>query len=415
MPSNPIRPPIIAIARSAAPRHRSSRCSDEQHGGVGVLVQPPQQPDQLVPGHRIQLRGRLVEHDQLRAPRERGAERHALQLAAGELRRSSAPAGGRSPAPARPPPPRARPRPPARRGSRVETPARPAPFPSRSGSRGPGTGCPRHGPAPRDRGRGCPSRPTVTRPEKSPPWKWGTKPLAAPSSVDLPDPEAPATPRARPARVSARLGQRRADGPRIAVADAIEFEHAHRLDPPAVGEREQRQQPAPRSPRAARRRRSARGAPGRPANATSPPSRAPSGKTPAARVPLAPKDEVVATVGPADPRRAARGAVAADLERGGDIERAVEHAGDWRRASAPRERGRPGAAALCVGQPMRVAQQHRHHAGGERRGQRGAKRHAAEQPQHLVGIDRGACRARRTGSARPRAARGLRRSQSPRA
>ncbi len=35
------------------------------------------------------------------------------------------------------------------------------------------------------------SPPTVTRPSKRPPWKWGTRPLAARSSVDLPHADSP--------------------------------------------------------------------------------------------------------------------------------------------------------------------------------------------------------------------------------
>ena len=34
---------------------------------------------------------------------------------------------------------------------------------------------------------------TIARPANVPPWKWGTSPLAILSSVDLPEPEAPAT------------------------------------------------------------------------------------------------------------------------------------------------------------------------------------------------------------------------------
>ena len=52
---------------------------------VRVLVEPPQQRDQLVARDRVELRGRLVEHDQRRPAGERGAERHALQLTAGQL------------------------------------------------------------------------------------------------------------------------------------------------------------------------------------------------------------------------------------------------------------------------------------------------------------------------------------------
>ena len=50
-----------------------------------LLVEPAQQPDELVAGDRIELRRRLVEQHDLRAARERGAERDALELAPGEL------------------------------------------------------------------------------------------------------------------------------------------------------------------------------------------------------------------------------------------------------------------------------------------------------------------------------------------
>ncbi len=53
----------------------------DQNRRIRVLVQPPQEADQLVAGDRIELRGRLVEHDQRGPARERGSERHSLQLA----------------------------------------------------------------------------------------------------------------------------------------------------------------------------------------------------------------------------------------------------------------------------------------------------------------------------------------------
>ena len=91
-PSNAIRPAIIAITRSAAPRQRSSRCSASRIVDVGVLVEPPQQPDQLIAGDRVELRGRLVEHDELRAGRR--ARRRARR--AGARRRTARPSGGRA-------------------------------------------------------------------------------------------------------------------------------------------------------------------------------------------------------------------------------------------------------------------------------------------------------------------------------
>ena len=58
---------------------------DQQHRRLRLLVEPAQLPDQLVAGDRVELRGGLVEQHQRRAGDERRGERHALQLAAGEL------------------------------------------------------------------------------------------------------------------------------------------------------------------------------------------------------------------------------------------------------------------------------------------------------------------------------------------
>ncbi len=58
---------------------------DQQHGRVGLLVQAPQLPDQLIARDGIELRGRLVEQHERRPRDERGRERDALQLTAGEL------------------------------------------------------------------------------------------------------------------------------------------------------------------------------------------------------------------------------------------------------------------------------------------------------------------------------------------
>ena len=74
-------------SRGRRPRQRSSRCSASSIVTSEVLVEPPQRPDQLIAGDRVELRGRLVEHDQRGAAGERGAERDALELAAGQLRR----------------------------------------------------------------------------------------------------------------------------------------------------------------------------------------------------------------------------------------------------------------------------------------------------------------------------------------
>ena len=57
----------------------------EQNRRPPLLVEPAQQTEQLVAGDRVELRGRLVEHEQTRAPGEGGAERDPLELAAGEI------------------------------------------------------------------------------------------------------------------------------------------------------------------------------------------------------------------------------------------------------------------------------------------------------------------------------------------
>ena len=58
---------------------------DEHDRRPPLLVEPAQQPDELVAGDRVELRGRLVEQHEPRPPGERRAERDALQLAAGQL------------------------------------------------------------------------------------------------------------------------------------------------------------------------------------------------------------------------------------------------------------------------------------------------------------------------------------------
>ena len=54
----------------------------EDHRGPPLLVEPPQHAEQLVARDGVELRGRLVEQRQPRAAGERGAQRHALELAA---------------------------------------------------------------------------------------------------------------------------------------------------------------------------------------------------------------------------------------------------------------------------------------------------------------------------------------------
>ena len=58
---------------------------DEHDGGLPLLVETAQLPDELIAGDGVELGGRLVEQHEPRARRESRAERDALQLPAGEL------------------------------------------------------------------------------------------------------------------------------------------------------------------------------------------------------------------------------------------------------------------------------------------------------------------------------------------
>ena len=57
----------------------------EHDRGAPLLVDAPQHAEQLVAGDGVELGGRLVEQQQPRPGGERRAERHALELAAGQL------------------------------------------------------------------------------------------------------------------------------------------------------------------------------------------------------------------------------------------------------------------------------------------------------------------------------------------
>ncbi len=87
----------VAVERDAAVAQRDDAVGrgqaalepvlGQQHRRPPLLVDPPQHAEQLVARDRVELRGRLVEQQQPRAAGERGAERHPLQLAAGQLAR----------------------------------------------------------------------------------------------------------------------------------------------------------------------------------------------------------------------------------------------------------------------------------------------------------------------------------------
>jgi len=80
----------VADERSVVERDHAVRGSQaaleamfgEQDRRPPLLVEAPQEREQLIARDRVQLRGRLVEHEQARASGQRRAERDALELAA---------------------------------------------------------------------------------------------------------------------------------------------------------------------------------------------------------------------------------------------------------------------------------------------------------------------------------------------
>ena len=358
---------------------------------VKVLVEAPQQRDQLVAGDRVELRRRLVEQDQLRPARERRAERDALELATGQL-------GGRTVEQVRDPererrlldPARDRRRAP-RPGSRAGAPTRRGRCPSRPASRDPGTASRRRRPALPDRGRACPSQrrsrgPRTPRRGNAARARW-RRAAASTSRIRT-------RRRARPARPGRSRG-RRARSPARTPPDTC-------TSRPGATRTLTARFPCGRRTGASAQITSAvaTAAPPTPTGACSDGSDW-NGSRSATRCRDGQRHDrgrrggerdVVARPRPSDAPpawRAARRAVAAHLERRRDVERPVEHAGR-RRAHQPgsgRRRARP--AALRLGEPARVAREHRDHPRRERRGQRGVKREATEQRQHLVRIDRG--------------------------
>ena len=87
---------------------------------------------------------------------------------------------------------------------------------------------PREAPIQPVRARACPGRATMTVPAKVPPWKCGTSPRAARSSVDLPEPDSPVSTQNSPGSI-ARLTSLSASRSRagVAIGDVLEAEDAH--------------------------------------------------------------------------------------------------------------------------------------------------------------------------------------------
>ena len=115
---------------------------DEHDRRPPLLVEAPQQPDELVAGDRVELRGRLVEQHEPRPAGERRAERDALQLAAGQLVRRAVEQVADAERERRLLDPARDRRPRRGRGSRAAARARRAPSTARPASRGPETACP---------------------------------------------------------------------------------------------------------------------------------------------------------------------------------------------------------------------------------------------------------------------------------
>ena len=201
----------------------------------------------------IELRGRLVEQQQLRLERERRGEADALQLAAGDLGHAAiaeardADRGERA-LHARQDRRRA-----ACRCSRART--RPRRRRGRGSPGPPDPGRPSR-PFPRARSGACVrvSRPaTSTRPSKRPPWNHGTSPASARTSVDLPEPDAPSSSTTSPRSTSSETS-------RSAGADSgyANVSRSTRARATALRRRRARRQRRPRRGRAAATARRAR-------------------------------------------------------------------------------------------------------------------------------------------------------------
>ena len=175
-------------------------------------------------------------------------------------------------------------------------------------------------------GRRLPGRRTA------PPWKCGTSPLAAREQRRLAGPRrAGDDHQLAGLDLEARPGRARAGRARIGVGDVLEREHAHR-DPPPSANGTSAPRPARPPPRASRRpadvQRRIGGEPrGR--------RRGPDDRQREDADRRARERQVVARPRSRVARRPARRPVAAHLERGGDVERAVQRRRRWRRASAP--------------------------------------------------------------------------------
>ena len=184
-----MRPASTKSTRSARASGRAGRCSEIDDGAL----EPLHDVEEALGGVRVELRGRLVEQQQARAQRERRGQADPLQLTAGQLgRRAVGELLGADE--------RERlldPRPDlGRAATAVFSRPKATSFATRiitiwsSGSWNTDATCPASWAGVASRV----SRPqTTTRPEKVPPWKCGTRPASARTSVDLPEPDGPSS------------------------------------------------------------------------------------------------------------------------------------------------------------------------------------------------------------------------------
>ena len=359
----------------------------EHDGGPPLLVDAAQDAQQLVAGDRVELGGRLVEQQQPRAARERCAEGDALELAARQLvgraleqpgdtegqRRLLHAARDRRGAPAA-----VLEREGQLRAHRAHDDLRLRVLEQRARDR-------------RQLRRAVRARVEAARDEPS-----GELP-----AVEVRDEPGRRAQQRRLARAGAArehdelagldpqrdVGERRRGRAGIGVRHAIENELAHRPIPFAVSERQPRAPPTAGrgqrrlSPVDGRRQRGV-GLEGLPArHRRGDPERREHERGRGER------DVVTRPRSPAS-RRAGGAAVAANLERGGDVDGAVERARRHRARERELRRRPARPAALCVAEAPRVAREHRNHAGRQRRSERGPERQPAEGAQQLVRVDR---------------------------
>ena len=173
--------------------------------------------------------------------------------------------------------------------------------------------------------------PTLSSPVASPPWKCGTSPQSARSSVDLPEPDTPASTVKVPG--SSSSVRSRSDGLRglgIAVAEALGDHQRLRHGPPPSAPRGRRTARARRSTSAGAERHLGRRRSRSRASGTAPPSRARRSLPPRPATAITTAGAAHAPVVARPRLRPARGApaerVAAHLERGRHVHRAVERA-----------------------------------------------------------------------------------------